>query len=102
MFRLIKQPCVNYVPTLLAELEKHCHNHGEDGRLWVYLSSQGVVIKNTTADRSCLIQVWGAVSVKCEYVVSGQPRGQYATTINEDVAHIVKDIITFFERGNES
>lgn len=92
MFRLVKQPCTDFIPLLLAELER-ISDPQSTTPLYVRNGNQGAIITTGDGRKNITVQVWGAVSVNVHCYINGALTGTSFAGTTSDVEEAAKTIL---------
>lgn len=95
MFRLVKQPCTDFIPALLAELEA-LGDRESPYPVYVRNADQGAVITSGSSGKRCVIQVWGSVSMNATLFINGNESGLTFDGTTTDVGEAAKVIAGWF------
>lgn len=95
MFRFVKQPCIDFIPALLIELEAMTDSKSSQS-LYVRNANQGAVITSNHDKKRCDIQVWGAVSVNVRFYIGVDKSETFFAGTTSDVKEAAQCIIGWF------
>lgn len=95
MFRLVKQPCIDFIPAVLAELEAMGDSESSYP-LYVRNANQGAEIVSSSRDKYCVIKVWGAVSVNVRFYKNGNKSDTLFAGTTKDTKEVAQCIAGWF------